>query len=196
MHQKYIELLDRYQIPDEVKDILKEVVESRVRIYLTRANDRLANLRRKKGILLNEKNDVMVRFGKDLIPSDVYEVTRRNLDKQMEELDIEIKMLSDKNSNLEIDVAKAILTSCKLGDSWKSGNFEMRQKIQKMVSPDGLNWDREKENYRTISENEALRVFRLFSESYRSGEKEKTGKSFDLSGLVAGAGLEPATSGL
>ena len=196
MHQKYAELLDRYQIPDEVKDILKEVVESRVRIYLTRANDRLGDLRRRKGILQNEKKDVMVRFGKNLIPSDVYEVTRRNLDKQIEELDIEIKMLSDKNSNLEIDVAKAILTSCKLGDSWKNGNFEMRQKIQKLVSPDGLNWDRETETYRTLSENEALRVFRLFSESYINEDKEKTGKSFDFPAVVAEAGLEPATSGL
>jgi hypothetical protein len=53
-----------------------------------------------------------------------------------------------------------------------------------MVSPKGLNWDRENENYRTISENEALRVFRLFSESYKNEDKEKTGKSFDFSGLV------------
>ena len=53
-----------------------------------------------------------------------------------------------------------------------------------MVSPKGLNWDRENENYRTISENEALRVFRLFSESYEEDGKEKTGKSFDFSGLV------------
>ena len=44
--------------------------------------------------------------------------------------------------------------------------------------------------------NEALRVFRLFSESYKNEDKEKTGKSFDFSGLVAEAGLEPTTSGL
>ena len=72
----------------------------------------------------------------------------------------------------------------------------MRQKNQKLVSPKGLNWDRENENYRTISENEALRVFRSFSESYENGDKEKTGKSCDFSGLVAEAGLEPTTSGL
>ena len=79
---------------------------------------------------------------------------------------------------------------------WKNGDFDLRQRIQKMVSPKGLNWDRENENYRTISENEALRVFRLFSESYKSEDKEKTGKSCDFSGLVAEAGLEPTTSGL
>ena len=65
-----------------------------------------------------------------------------------------------------------------------------------MVSPKGLNWDRENENYRTISENEALRVFRLLSESYEKADKEKTGKPCDFSGLVAEAGLEPTTSGL
>ncbi len=53
-----------------------------------------------------------------------------------------------------------------------------------MVSPKGLNWDRENENYRTISENEDLRVFRLFSDSNKNEDKEKTGKSFDFSGLV------------
>ena len=79
---------------------------------------------------------------------------------------------------------------------WKNGDFDLRQRIQKMVSPKGLNWDRENENYRTISENEDLRVFRLFSESYKNEDKEKTGKSCDFSGLVAEAGLEPTTSGL
>ena len=196
MHQKYIELLARYQVPEDVREILKNVVESRARSFLVSMTDRLMDLRRRKGILMGEKNDVMLRFGKGIIPGDVYDVTRRNLDAQIDEIDAEINDLAEKNSNLEIDVAEAILTACKLGDLWKNGDFDLRQRIQKMVSPKGLNWDRENENYRTISENEALRVFRLFSESYKKEDKEKTGKSFDFSGLVAEAGLEPTTSGL
>ena len=196
MHQKYVELLSRYQVPEDVRDVIKNVVESRAKEFLVSMTDRIMDLRRRRGILTTEKNDVMLRFGKRIIPGDVYDVTRRNLDAQIDEIDAELNDLAEKNSNLEIDIAEAILTACKLGDLWKNGDFEMRQKIQKMVSPKGLNWDRENENYRTISENEALRVFRLLSESYEKADKEKTGKSCDFSGLVAEAGLEPTTSGL
>ena len=101
-----------------------------------------------------------------------------------------------KNSGGSITCGKGGSIWCGFSNLWKNGDFDLRQRIQKMVSPKGLNWDRENENYRTISENEALRVFRLFSESYKSEDKEKTGKTCDFSGLVAEAGLEPTTSGL
>ena len=126
----------------------------------------------------------MTKFGLGLIPEDVYTVTRKNLDEQIDEIGAEITTLEKQSSNQVIDTRKAILISCQLADYWKEGTYETKQNIQDLVFPDGLHWDRESDNYRTITENEAIRVFRLFSSSYKNGDIQKKDKSFDLSSLV------------
>ena len=130
------------------------------------------------------------------IPEDVYSVTRENLDRQLDEIGIEIRDLENQSSNQDLDVASAITTICNLGDYWKNGTYETKQFIQDFAFPDGLHWDRENDNYRTTSENEALSLIRLFSSSYRNEISQKKDKTLVLSSLVAEAGLEPATSGL
>lgn len=79
---------------------------------------------------------------------------------------------------------RAILTACKLEDLWKNGSYKNRQNIQYLVFPDGLIWDKESGKPRTIHENEALLLMRLISSTYKTTGNKKTGKSFDLSGLV------------
>ena len=95
-----------------------------------------------------------------------------------------------------LQVNRVILTACKLKTLWKNGSYKNRQNLQKLVFPDGLIWDKETDKPRTIRENEAFKFMRSLSSTYEKWSKEKTGKSFDFSGLVAEAGLEPTTSGL
>ena len=52
-------------------------------------------------------------------------------------------------------------------------SFNIRQRIQNLVFPEGVKWDREKDIPRTDVENEALKVMRLLSASYKTTEKEK-----------------------
>ena len=83
-----------------------------------------------------------------------------------------------------VEVNRVILTACKLKTLWKNGSYKNRQKLQKLVFPDGLIWDKETDKPRTIRENEAFKFMRTLSSTYEKWEKEKTGKSFDFSGLV------------
>jgi hypothetical protein len=77
-----------------------------------------------------------------------------------------------------------IFHACKLKTLWENGSYKNRQNLQKLVFPDGLIWDKETDKPRTIRENEALKFMRSLSSTYEKLEKEKTGKSFDFSGLV------------
>ena len=58
---------------------------------------------------------------------------------------------------------RAILTACKLVDLWKIGSYHNQQKIQYLVFPDGLIWDKETGKPRTTRENEALMDIRLIN---------------------------------
>lgn len=144
----------------------------------------IAELRKRVSCLNNQRKAVMKRFGLGDIPREVYDLTKAELDQQIDELEAEISRLHNNSSNLPSDMKGALLTSCKLGTLWKTGDFQKRQKIQNLAFPKGVIWDREIGEYLTTTENEALRVIRSISSIYKSSEKEKTGKTTSFSGLV------------
>ena len=172
------------------------MLDAKLKTYFAEAEENLKALRSKRTVCDTQKKEVMTKFGLGLIPEDVYTVTRKNLDEQIDEIGAEIATLEKQSSNQVIDTRKAILISCQLADYWKDGTYETKQNIQNLVFPDGLHWDRESDNYRTTTENEALLVFCLFSSCYKNEGAQKKRTSFQKSSVVAEAGLEPATSGL
>ena len=172
------------------------MLDAKLKTYFAEAEENLRVLRSKRTVCDTQKKEVMTKFGLGLIPEDVYTVTRKNLDEQIDEIGAEIATLEKQSSNQVIDTRKAILISCQLADYWKDGTYETKQNIQNLVFPDGLHWDRESDNYRTTTENEALLVFCLFSSCYKNEGAQKKRTSFQKSSVVAEAGLEPATSGL
>ncbi len=197
VHEAYEHLLEQYQIPEPVRSIVEETMTKILAERNIKVGDDLAELRKRRTILKHQRKTVMMRYGLGEIPSDVYELSKKNLDKDIDALNIEIHELEKNSSNQAMDMNRIILTSCKLKDWWKCSSYQKRQNLQNLVFPDGLIWDKENDKPRTIRENTALMYMRLITKHLQeSPEQEKTGKTCDFSGLVAEAGLEPATSGL
>ena len=146
--------------------------------------------------LRDKKYGLVARFGLNEIPSDVYTATVAGLNDQLAAIETKLIEAAKFTSNHTMDVDAIVATCCKLADLWKKGGLEVRQRIQDLAYPDGVNWSREDGIPRTISENAALRAFRSISDSYKIASAQKKDKPCGLSFLVAGAGLEPTTSGL
>jgi site-specific DNA recombinase len=97
-------------------------------------------------------------------------------------------------SNLGETIKKAVELSVKLAPMWASSDFKDKERLQKLVFPEGIIYDREKGHYRTERIN---RIFSLAASLAKvSGEKEKgqTGNKTCLSLSADWTGLEPATS--
>ena len=58
-----------------------------------------------------------------------------------------------------------------------SADFSNRQKIQNLVYPSGIYFDKENDDYRTENENEVFKIFRRFT-AVCEGEKEKATTDF------------------
>ena len=80
----------------------------------------------------------------------VYELSKKNLNKDINLLNAEISHLEKNSSNQVSIVNRAILTACKLEDLWKNGSYKNRQNLQYLVFPDGLIWDKETGKLRTF----------------------------------------------
>ena len=108
----------------------------------------------------------------------------------------ELERLSVNLSNLSSYIEETIIIACELGSYWNKGVFEVCQKIQKLTFPDGVKWVKENRRLLTNGGNEFFDLLFRLSDSYKSIGLKKEDKSCDLSSMVAGAGLEPAASGL
>ena len=65
------------------------------------------------------------------------------------------------------------------------GNYSFRQKMQKLIFPTGVLFDKENDDYRTENENEVFKIFRRLSASYEEEKQKRQPKLFDCR-LVSG----------
>lgn len=74
---------------------------------------------------------------------------------------------------------------CKLGCLWRNSELELSQKIQNLLFPSGILWDKEADSYRTIDENYTLGIIHNISASYenkKEGELENSPSKVNLCG--------------
>ena len=65
---------------------------------------------------------------------------------------------------------------CKLDDMWAYGTFGNRQKIQNLVFPAGITWNRDNLENLTKIENETFKLIRSFPRDYEIEEQQKKEK--------------------
>ena len=108
---------------------------------------------------------------------------------------IELELDNSKNqlSNLEKAVDKCIKLSLELPSLWRKANFGRKQRIQNLLFPEGIHYNRKNDDYRTT------RINLLFSTiPYLTGlvERYKNGDSAfsdEIPTWVGPPGLEPGT---
>ena len=66
-------------------------------------------------------------------------------------------------SNLEKALDIALKKAPKLSSMWTNGNLAEKRKIQKMVFPDGIEYDRKNNEYRTFRVNSFFSYIPLIS---------------------------------
>ena len=120
---------------------------------------------------------IQSKFGLGEINSEIYMAIMSELNSRLAEIRRELEDAGKNLSNMMKYINQTIEMSCKLGSLWNDSNFVDRQKVQNLVFPSGIYFDKEKDDYRTENENEVFKIFRRFTESYKD-EKEKATTDF------------------
>ena len=120
---------------------------------------------------------IQSKFGLGEINSEIYMAIMSELNSRLAEIRRELEDAGKNLSNMMKYINQTIEMSCKLGSLWNDSNFVDRQKVQNLVFPSGIYFDKEKDDYRTENENEVFKIFRRFTEIYKD-EKEKATTDF------------------
>lgn len=130
------------------------------------------------------------------ITKEQYEKFSQKLKLEKQEIEKQIPSDQIKLSNLEKYIGPSLKMAAELAPMWVSGDYHERQKLQKLVFPQGVEYDKENDHYRTPRTNAVFQLMRSLSAENRGNKKGQTSNKTDLSCLVAGTGLEPVTFGL
>ena len=196
LHSKYIELLDKFNIPSELIPVLVEVLKMKFKEKENNQFDDITAIEKNLSTIRTHIKTVKRRFAIGKIDEDTYASALKDLEADEREAEIALEKESVNLSNLASYIEETIQIACKLSSYWSSKDFEVCQKIQKMVFPNGVKWNKETREIRTIETNKFLDIIYNISRTYINDTTQKKDKPCDLSFVVAEAGLEPTTSGL
>ena len=174
VHKLYEELLNTYTIPTVLLDMFREVVEQIIFSNNKEQSDTMSVLKKQKSELENKLKKCKVSRGMGDIDEDVYTTTIEVIQEKLAKIEVEIAMVKKKLSNLTSTVDEVVATCCKLGSLWSDSELELCQKIQNLLFPSGILWDKEIGNYRTFNCNQALDIIQRISDSYKNKNEEKS----------------------
>ena len=87
-------------------------------------------------------------------------------------------------SNID-EIANSIsTTSCKLVYLWNNGNYQDKVKLQKLVFPEGVLWDKVNESFRTLKINRVFDVIHSLTDNYNDKKERSDNEIAPLSHLV------------
>ena len=172
LHDRYEDVLRFFNIPEPLKPILQGVVSSMMLSENEEQKRLEIVLKKQRTECQNKLKTCKMRFGMGEIDEDVYQITNEMLQEKLDKIELELGKCQKDLSNLEGDVNEVLAMCCKLDCLWKDSSLETSQKLQNLLFPEGILWDKEKDDYRTFNENEALAVIARVSSSYENKKED------------------------
>ena len=193
VHEAFLNEMIKMQpkIKDEKK--LEKIVFSFVKEKLA---DRLVIQEgsKKKITLLKEKiNKLEERYIEENIEKHLYIKFKNKYELEIKELELELTNNSLSSSNLEIAVQKGIRLSRNVCHLWASSDYTDKQRLQYLIYPDGIWYNKENNTIRTPRTNTlftAISCLSWISLENKNGQSKKIDQN---SYWVVPTGIEPVS---
>ena len=190
MHKQFLEILSGFQVQEEkfvnpARDILLNAFKLANEEVIQEASAQKSKVKELKSKL----DRLEERYVFEEINKDQYEKFKSKLSNEIDQIKKQIEESGFDLSNLEKALDVALSFSLKLPSLWDDGNLKTKKKIQKMLFPEGIQYDFKNSNYRTFRTNEVFNAIGSLSD--KTGHKKSGNNTAlsDYSRLVLEAGL-------
>ena len=177
LHTLYVALLNTYNLSYELQEVFKQVVNEIIIQEDKTHAEALAVLKKQKTECEKRISTCKVRYGSGDIDEEIFTITMEALQQKSAEIEMEMAKVKRNLSNLSSRIDTIVATCSMLGSLWRNGELEMCEKIQNLLFPNGILWDKEKGDYRTIEENAALSLIKRISTDYKNKKEENSSEN-------------------
>jgi hypothetical protein len=183
--------LSNFQVDSEYADIIKEVM---VYTYYSITKDNReneTNVKKQLSLLKSKIDTIEERFAIGEIDNEIYKKFKTKYEAEEKNLQSNLFSSEISSSNLQKAIDKALKMSSNLSELWTSGDLPQKKKIQNLVFPSGIGYDKLKGKVQTKRVNSIFSSIPLLS---RDLAKIKSGEPVNFnqfSALVTPTGLQP-----
>ena len=132
------------------------------------------------------------KFITDQISEDIYQKHSEKIRTEIAALSKETDISQIEGSNLELAVSKCLTIAQNLSQAWLSAEYEQKQRLQKLVFPDGILYSKQKGVVRTPRVNSLFEAIPLLAGDSSKNKKADPSKNQLQFNKVPRTGFEPA----
>jgi len=184
-HQLYEELLKKFELDSKLIPLFKKQLKI---TYSTLNGD---NAEEEKALIKQlkkseKKEETLIdKLLEGVFSDEVYKNQKEKIEKEKNEIIIELKIKEGKISNLNNFVKKSISISKNLSNYWSSGDYTTKIKVQDLVFSDGVVYNAENRQYLTKNKNVIFEVNQVITREVEGQKKDFSEKIPEKSHLVA-----------
>ena len=193
LHEQFENELSSYQVDSKYIDTIKEVMIYTYDSVTKEIRENEANVKKQLSLLKTKIETIEERFAIGEIESDIYTKFKTKYKEDQKDLESNLLNSTISSSNLQIALDKALKISSNLSDIWASGDLTQKKKIQNLVFPSGLGYDKSNGKVRTTRVNSIFSCIPYISKELRETKNGEPVKNNQFSAWVTPARFEPAT---
>lgn len=147
LHEQFQKKLACYELDSQYADVIKDIMIYSYDHVTKELRGNEANVKRQLSLLNEKIESVEERFAIGEIDNALFQKFRTKYVQEQSVLNSILSNSSISSSNLQKAIDKALNISSNLSEMWVSGDLVQKRKIQKLVFPSGLGYDKSKGNF-------------------------------------------------
>lgn len=172
MHAKYEALLTNYELDESTVMVFEGILRDIFAEHAKKSVVESSTLKRHLSEIDRDIKNVKMRYATGKIDEDTFSTAIQEYNNRRDVVLLELEKWSTNLSNQEKQIPVIIATASQLATLWKTSDLKTKRRIQNLVFPEGIFWDKEKRNYRTKKTNAIFEIMSRLSITY--GQKKRT----------------------
>jgi site-specific DNA recombinase len=195
LHEDFLNILGAYQlsISEEIKQLLKQQMLTTYRQLTKEKEENKLKLTHQINELVKKICRLEERYVSEEIDRDVFIRFKEKFIAERKELELCLEKFSIKVSNLENSMERILDISSKLTDIWHSSDYGEKQKLQNLIFPDGICYNKKTDGCRTLRVNSVISYNAQWARVLAENKNGNKGFNSNVPVLVGVTGVEPVT---
>ena len=151
-------MLHSLELPMTLCEQYADIISARIKESQEEGVKTATTLKKARTELEKELREYKRSLALGKIEKDIYDELAADIEERIVAIDEELQKYSENLSNLEKRESDIVLMCSSISTLWKEKDLETRQRIQNLVFPKKILFDRENQHYRTENRNPIYNV--------------------------------------